>query len=230
MKRLIVALDIPDKKKVYELIEKTKEFIDFYKVGYITYTLFGNEIIKKLKKESKKIFLDLKLFDIPNTVKNTVKIISEKEIDMLTVHLMGGEEMIKNAIEEKGKIKIIGVTVLTSFEQKDLRFLGINKKIKNLVNHLVRSAYKWGIDGIVCSGEELKNLRRKYPEPFLFIVPGVRIEEKKDDQKRVITPFKAIRDGADFIVVGRPIYESKKPEEIVKKILLEIENGQKDMD
>ncbi|MFN4226918.1 MAG: orotidine-5'-phosphate decarboxylase [Candidatus Ratteibacteria bacterium] len=236
MGKLIVALDLVDKKRIYELIERLGDNIDFYKVGIIPYLTCGDEIIKKLKKEGKKIFLDFKFFDIPNTVKNASRIIFEKEIDMFTVHLMAGQQMIKSIIEIKKELKsetkIIGVSILTSFTEKDIDFLNMNTKIDKLVEKLVDYGYKWGIDGVVCSGQELEMIRRKYKPPFLIIVPGVRIDEKneKDDQKRIITPEQAIKKGADFIVIGRPVYENPEPEKVVEKILSEIKNGNKNMD
>jgi len=234
MGKLIVALDLNEKEKIYELIEKIGDKVDFYKVGIISYLLFGDELIKYLKKEKKKIFLDLKFFDIPNTVENAVKIIFEKEIDMFTVHLMAGEKVIKSVVEAKKKInsetKIIGVSILTSFKEEDLQIFGINTPVKKLVEKLAEYGYNWGIDGIVCSGEELELLRSRFKSPFLLITPGIRIEEKKDDQKRITTPKEAIKKGADFIVVGRPIYENPQPEKIVEKIIKEIENGKKSMD
>ncbi|MCM8784868.1 MAG: orotidine-5'-phosphate decarboxylase [Candidatus Omnitrophica bacterium] len=234
MGKLIVALDLDDKKRIYELIKRLGNKVDFYKVGIISYFTCGDELIKKLKKEGKKIFLDFKFFDIPNTVKNASKILIEKEVDMFTVHLMSGEQVIKSIVEVKQKLKsetkIIGVTVLTSLVEKEIDFLNI--KIDKLVEKLVNYGYKWGIDGVVCSGQELEMIRTKYKSPFLIIVPGVRIDEKnkKDDQKRITTPEQAIKKGADFIVVGRPIYENKEPEKIVEKILSKIKNGNKNMD
>jgi orotidine-5'-phosphate decarboxylase len=130
----------------------------------------------------------------------------------------------------KSKTKIIGVSVLTSFKEEDLKFLGINMQIKELVEKLTENGYICGIDGVVCSGEELETLRSKFKSPFLLITPGIRIEEKKDDQKRISTPKEAIQKGADFIVVGRPIYESYEPEKIVEKIIKEIGNGNENMD
>lgn len=227
MKKLIVALDLNDKKKIYKLVEKIGEKVDFYKIGIIPYLLFGNEIIKWLKNEKKKIFLDLKFFDITNTVKNAVKIICENEIDMFTVHLMAGENTIKSIFQIKKELKsdtkIIGVTILTSFTKNDLKFLGINMEIKDFVKKLVSYGYKWGVDGIVCSGEEVKCLRRTFKPPFLIVVPGIRMTETKDDQKRIISPREAIKNGADFLVIGRPIYESREPLNVVEKILQEIE-------
>jgi orotidine-5'-phosphate decarboxylase len=234
MGKLIVALDLNDSKKIYNLIEKIGDRVNYYKVGIIPYLLCGDELIKNLKKEKKKIFLDLKFFDIPNTIENAVKIIFEKEIDMFTVHLMAGERVIKKIVETKkdlkSKTKIIGVSVLTSFKEEDLKFLGINMQIKELVEKLTENGYICGIDGVVCSGEELETLRSKFKSPFLLITPGIRIEEKKDDQKRISTPKEAIQKGADFIVVGRPIYESHEPEKIVEKIIKEIGNGNENMD
>ncbi|MCM8771914.1 MAG: orotidine-5'-phosphate decarboxylase [Candidatus Omnitrophica bacterium] len=234
MEKLIVSLDLTEKKKVYELVEKLGGLVNFYKVGIIPYLLFGNEILRYLKKQNKRIFLDLKFFDIPNTVEKAVKIIFDNEIDMFTVHLMAGEKVIKNITEIKDNVKkdtkIIGVTVLTSFGEEELKFLGIKMKILDLTEKLVEYGYKWGIDGVVCSGEELKTLRPKFKPPFLFVVPGIRVEKSKDDQKRITTPNEAIKNGADFIVVGRPIYESENPVKIVKKILRLIKNEGKNMD
>lgn len=234
MGKLIVSLDLNDKNKIYKLIERIGDKVDFYKVGIIPYFVCGDELIKKLKNEKKKIFLDLKFFDIPNTVENIAKIIFEKEIDMFTIHLMAGEKVIKRVAEIKrnlrSKTKIIGVSILTSFKEEDIQFLNINTKINKLVEKLVEYGYNWGIDGVVCSGEELEYIRDKFRPPFLLITPGIRMGEKKDDQKRITTPKEAIKKGADFIVVGRPIYENPKPEKIVEKILKEIEYGRKGMD
>ncbi len=228
MKKLIVALDLVDKKRIYQLVEEIGEKVDFYKVGIIPYLLFGNEIIKYLKRKKKKVFLDLKFFDIPNTVKNATRIICENEIDMFTVHLISGEKIVKSAVEIKrdlkSETKVIGVTVLTSLLENDIKLLGINVKIENLVEKLAKNGYNWGIDGIVCSGLEIKDLRKKFNPPFLLIVPGVRMGEKKDDQKRTVTVKEAIKNGADFIVIGRPIYESKNPVRVVEKILKDIED------
>ncbi|MGC8976816.1 MAG: orotidine-5'-phosphate decarboxylase [Candidatus Ratteibacteria bacterium] len=229
MGKLIVALDLDEKRKIYDLIEKLGNKIDFFKVGWVAYLTCGDEIIKRLKKEKKKIFIDFKFFDIPNTTKNATKIICENEIDMFTFHLMAGKEVMKNIVEIKKKMKsntkAIGVSVLTSFTQDDIEFLGIKLSIAQLVEKLVKKGYEIGIDGVVCSGEELENLRKKFSSPFLLITPGIRISEKKDDQKRIITPKQAIKKGADYIVIGRPIYESSKPVEVVERILKEIENG-----
>ncbi|MCM8767952.1 MAG: orotidine-5'-phosphate decarboxylase [Candidatus Omnitrophica bacterium] len=236
MGKLIVALDLNNKNKIYNLIERLGNRVDYYKVGIIPYFVCGEEIIKKLKKQGKKIFLDFKFFDIPNTVRKISEIIFEEEIDMFTVHLIAGEQVIKSIVETKQKLKtktkIIGVTILTSFTEKDISFLNINTKIDKLVEKLVDYGYNWGIDGVVCSGEEIEMIRTKYNPPFLIIVPGVRIDEKnkKDDQKRIITPKEAIKKGADFVVVGRPIYENLEPEKVVEKILKEIEDGTKNLD
>lgn len=227
MGKLIVALDLDEKRKIFDLIENLGDRVDFYKIGWICYLVCGEEIIKKLKRNNKKIFIDFKFFDIPNTTKNAVKIICENGIDMFTFHLMAGKEVMENIVEIKNQLgsrtKAIGVSVLTSFTEKDIEFLGINMSIKELVEKLVNSGYKTGIDGVVCSGEEIENLRKKFPPPFLLIAPGIRISEERNDQKRVITPKDAIMKGADYIVVGRPIYNSSRPDIVVEEILKDIE-------
>lgn len=230
MSKLIVSLDLESKEEIDRIVE-TLDFIEYFKVGAIPYLIYGNELIEKLKKKKKKVFLDLKFFDIPNTVKKGVKSACLKGIDMLTIHIMGGEEMVKSAVEGRNetgrKTKILGITILTSIKEKNMVF---PSSIKDMVLNLAEKGYKWGVDGIVCSGEELPYLRKILPEEFIMVVPGIRIEKMEDDQKRVITPEMAAKNGADFIVVGRPIYESENPVEAAKKIIREVEIGKKSLD
>jgi len=225
LKKLIIALDLNDKNKTYELIDEIGDRVDIYKVGWIPYLVCGKEIIKKLKDENKKVFIDFKFFDIPNTVKNAIKILCDYGIDMFTFHLLSGEKVCKSIIELKRELKsefkAIGVSILTSFTEEDIKNFGLNIEIKKLVENLAKIGYRYGIDGIVCSGEELPFLREKFPSNFLIIVPGIRVE-KVDDQKRIISVKEAIKKGADFIVVGRPVYESKEPVKVVDEILKEI--------
>jgi orotidine-5'-phosphate decarboxylase len=227
LKKLIIAIDLNDKNKIYELIDKIGDRVDIYKVGWIPYLVCGKEIIKKLKYANKKVFIDFKFFDIPNTVKNAIKILCDYGIDMFTFHLLSGEKVCKSIIELKkelkSEVKAIGVSILTSFTDEDIKKFGINIEIKKLVENLAKIGYECGIDGLVCSGEELKFLREKFPPPFLIIVPGIRVE-KVDDQKRIMSAKEAIKKGADFIVVGRPIYESSEPIKVVDEILKEIED------
>ncbi|MCD6407814.1 orotidine-5'-phosphate decarboxylase [bacterium] len=230
MSKVIVSLDLESKEKIDRIVEML-DFIEYFKVGPIPYLVYGNELIEKLKKRGKKIFLDLKFFDIPNTVKKSVKCACLKGVDMLTLHIMGGEEMVKSAIEGKNEVgaetKILGITVLTSLKEKDIDFA--TSSIREMVFKLAERGYNWGIDGIVCSGEELPFLRKKFPSPFLMVVPGIRMEERKDDQKRVITPSMAVKKGADFIVVGRPVYESENPVKSVERIIKEVKIGEESM-
>ncbi|MCS7181328.1 MAG: orotidine-5'-phosphate decarboxylase [bacterium] len=234
IEKIILSLDLNEKKKIYKLIDETEELIEFYKVGIIPYLLDGKEIIKVLKNKNKKVFLDLKFFDIPNTVKNAAKIVYENRIDMFSVHLMAGKEVIERIVEVKKEVKsetkVIGISILTSYKEEDLKFLSINMCIKDIVEKLAEYGYNWGIDGIVCSGEEIEFLRKKYPPHFLIIVPGIRMKTEKDDQKRVVTAKEALKKGADFIVIGRPIYENPNPKNIILKLKEEIENVKKDVD
>ncbi len=227
MKKLILSIDLIEEKKIYDLVDKIGDRVDIYKVGWIPYLVCGKEIIKKLKDKNKKVFIDFKFFDIPNTVKNTIKILCDYGIDMFTFHLLSGEKVCKSIIELKKElkndVKAIGVSILTSFSEEDIKKFGLNIEIKKLVLNLAKIGYECGIDGLVCSGEELPFLREKFPSPFLIIVPGIRIE-RIDDQRRIISAKEAIKNGADFIVVGRPIYDSPEPVKVVDEILKEIED------
>ncbi|HOV21297.1 MAG TPA: orotidine-5'-phosphate decarboxylase [bacterium] len=222
MANLIISLDITEEEKMDFIIEKTENYVGWYKIGPVAFLKFGFCLIDKLKKKNKKIFFDFKFFDIPNTVKNAVRNCCDIGIDMISLHILGGQEMIKEAIEEREKTnkitKLIGITVLTSLTENDFGFSNIKKK----VSILGENAFNWGLDGVVVGGEEISVLR-KYP--YLLVVPGVRLKKENDDQQRIITPKQAVKEGADFIVVGRPVYDSKEPEDCVKKILQEIKNG-----
>lgn len=225
MAELIISLDITEEEKMDEVIEKTEKYVNWYKVGPVPFLKFGFNLIERLKKLNKKIFFDFKFFDIPNTVKGSVENCCKLGIDMLSIHILGGERMVKESIEIRNKAnkntKIVGITVLTSFSGEEFGF----SDVKKMVSVLAESGFKWGLDGVVCSGQELSFLR-KYP--FYLIVAGIRIEKVKDDQKRVITPSDAVKMGADFLVVGRPVYESKNPENAVKKLTKEMRNGKMD--
>ncbi len=226
---LIVALDVPTIEEAVKLVEETEEYADIYKVGPILFIKYGPSIVQEIIKRKKDVFLDLKLHDIPNTVKEAVRQASEMGVYMLTLHTLGGTEMLKAAAGAKrGKLPILlGVTVLTSMREKDLRELGISATCREQVKRLVQLGKEAGIDGFVCSVEEVEEVRRIAPS-CVAVVPGIRPESfHKQDQKRTATPSEAIKMGADFIVVGRPIYTSPSPKETAKAIINEIENAGK---
>ena len=216
--KLIVALDVNSFGKAKKLIDKLSPYINVFKVGSELFVSSGQKIIKYLRKKRKKVFLDLKFYDIPNTVEKAVLAASKKGIFMLTVHASGGFEMLKKATSlnksNKKRPLLISVTVLTSKNVK-------NTKTKVL--KLAKLAKKAGLDGIVSSPRETKSVKKALGRKFLVINPGVRPSwAKKDDQKRITTPKEAVANGADFIVVGRPITKAKNPIIAIKKILMEI--------
>jgi len=230
MSELIVSLDISEWKQLNDIVEKLGENVNYYKIGAIPFTAFGIDVVRMLQQRGKKIFLDLKFFDIPNTVGKAVEIACDMGISLLTVHISGGKRMLGSAVNARNKkgceTKIIGVTVLTSFSQDDLAETGINEDINSQITRLADIGYQSGIDGIVCSVPDLKFLRNKFPEKFLMICPGIRPFDTKDDQKRVATVSLAVKSGADFIVVGRPIIESKNPVAVVEQIRREMKENE----
>lgn len=217
--KLIVALDVEDEIKALDIVEELKDKVDFYKIGLELYLSEGNKIIKIFEAFEKKVFLDLKLFDIPNTVyKATLKALKLK-IDMFTIHALGGQEMLQAAVDAKrdmrSKTKILGVTLLTSMEGKDI---GIDDSTKFVVE-MAKKCLTAGLDGIICSPADVKTLRSKLGKDFIIVCPGIRLETSKDDQKRTGTPKETLEAGADFLVVGRPILEADNKLETVDKIL-----------
>ena len=234
--RLIVALDAPTLEVAEQWLFELKGIIHYYKVGLELFTAHGWKAVNLVKNHGGRVFLDLKLHDIPNTVSRTLAAVCEHEVDMVNVHALGGFEMMRMAREavekySSGRVKkpqLIAVTVLTSHDQKSLsRELRVRGSIKHEVLHLAGLAKKAGLDGIVCSPEETAWVRRKFKEDFLIVTPGIRPEgADKGDQKRIYTPEKAMKAGSDQIVVGRPITQAANPKEAALEILAAIKTYQ----
>ena len=222
---LIIALDTQTDLDAIKLVEQTGDHVDIYKIGPGLFYKYGRGITDKIRKLGKKVFLDLKLHDIPNTVELAVNLLEDLNIYSLTIHLSGGEDMLKRALSAKSRPKIWGVSVLTSFDDSQLKTLGINGGVKNQVKRLVEIGLKNNIDGIVLSPLELEDaaeLRSKYRADTKFITPGIRLEDsdiKSEDQKRTSTPKKARERGADFLVIGRPVIKSEDPKKTVEQII-----------
>jgi len=221
MPQLAIALDFTEiedaEKFLYDLEDKNL----IIKVGYSLFVKYGNAITDFIKNRGFKLFLDLKLHDIPNTVYNGVKGAVYLGADYLTIHTSGGKQMLEKAVEAKGdsNLKLLGVTVLTSLDEEYLRFIGINNNIQDLVLKLANLAVETGIDGIVCSPKEVKYLKENIKKEFLAVTPGIRpFADSNDDQKRVMDVETAINEGSDILVIGRPIIKAQNPNEIIKKI------------
>ncbi len=222
--KIIVALDVATKEKALDLVEELRDQISFFKIGLQLYTAEGPEIVRAVRATGANVFLDLKLHDIPNTVARAVESAAQLQIQMLTIHLSGGEAMIQAAVSAKSRdLLLLGVTVLTSADEQTLRQIGIPDKIENHVLRLAKLGVKNGIDGIVASPHEITTLRRECGDTIKIVVPGIRPSGSESaDQKRVMTPREAIHAGADYLIIGRPIIAQASPREAVSKILQEL--------
>jgi orotidine-5'-phosphate decarboxylase len=222
--KIIVALDVPTKEKALAIVEQLRDEISFFKIGLQLYTAGGPAIVRAVLATGAKVFLDLKLHDIPNTVEKAVESAGRLRVQMLTIHLSGGEEMIRAAIAgRKHNMSILGVTVLTSASEQTLRETGVSDKIENHVLRLAKLGVEKGIDGIVASPHEITMLRREFGGKIKIVVPGIRPSGSESaDQKRVMTPGEAIQAGADYLVIGRPIIAHPAPREAVTRILEEV--------
>ncbi len=212
--KLIIALDVPDISAAKKLVEAIGDEAIFYKVG-LELMMGGDyfELIKWLKNRGKKIFADLKLYDISETVGRAVKNLAQYEIDLLTIHT-ASRSIMAQAAENKGKMQVIGVTVLTNLDEKDLNEMGFDPSIslENLVLKKTELALNSGLDGIVASALEATNLRQKFGQDFLIVSPGIRLEAiANDDQKRVADVKTALKNGSSHLVVGRPITRDANP-------------------
>ena len=221
--KIIVALDVPTKKAALDLVAELGKQISFFKIGLQLFTAAGPDIVRKVLATGAKVFLDLKLYDIPNTVAHAVESAAKLGVHMLTIHLSGGEAMVKAAIAARsGQLSILGVTVLTSFDETAIRALGIASTIEEQVSRLAKMGVAAGVDGLVVSPVDIEVLRPQFSE-IQLVVPGIRPAwSETGDQKRIMTPREALEAGANYLVIGRPIIGHKNPRGAVKKILEEI--------
>jgi len=223
MNPLIVALDFESAAKARELVSRLGDHISFYKVGLELYAAAGMEFVRELIGQGKDVFLDLKLYDIGETVKRAVAQVAASGVRFTTVH--GSKVIMRAAVEGRGSapLKLLGVTVLTSFDQDDLADLGYPCTVADLVALRVRKAREAGIDGIVCSPLEAAAVRTIAGPEAILVTPGVRSAGAgKGDQKRVATPAEALRNGADYLVIGRQVTRAEDPSAEALRILEEI--------
>lgn len=226
--KLIVALDFSNQDEALQLVKTLDNSVDFYKVGMQLFYHAGIEIISRLADQQKKIFLDLKLHDIPNTVAGAIESLSSLGVDMLTVHALGGFQMMTAATEARekysaGKMKIVAVTVLTSIDEDQASALGWQVPISEYVSTLAGLAKESGLDGIVASPQEVMLIKEKYGKEFQIVTPGIRpAGSEVGDQSRIATPSVALLSGSDFLVVGRPISKAIDPRKAAEQILEEM--------
>ncbi len=227
--RLIFACDYSDMPEAMLALHGLRGHINMVKIGMQMFTEFGPQIIKAVKAQGFRVWLDLKYLDIPNTVKGAVESAQTMNVDMITIHLLGGTEMIKAAVavtEQTTMPIVLGVSILTSIDETQLMTLGFRYDMEHQVRNLVHLGEHAGVHGIVCSPRETTSLRKLHPN-LIIINPGIRPSSyaQVDDQKRVATPYSAIKDGADFIVVGRAIKNTTNKEEICDEIVGEIKQA-----
>ena len=234
-KRLILALDVSEQEEAIELVRKLKDQVAYFKVGLQLFTAAGPTIIKKILQEGAEVFLDLKFHDIPNTVTQAAVEAGRLGVRMMTLHSLGGEVMMRQTRETLQEYsrqegwpcpKLLAVTILTSIDPKALLSLGIGQALDQEVLQLAKSAQAAGMDGIVSSPRELRLLRQAGLEGLLFVTPGIRSAEAgTDDQLRTMTASEALEEGADYLVVGRPITQSPDPVKAAQTLLREIHIG-----
>jgi orotidine-5'-phosphate decarboxylase len=222
--KIIVALDVATKERALKLVDQLRGEISFFKIGLQLYTAEGPDIVRAVLSTGAKVWLDLKLYDIPNTVARAVESASTLGVQMLTIHLSGGSEMIRAATAKRANnMLLLGVTVLTSATEQTLREIGITDKVEDQVLRLATMGVKSGIDGVVASPHEIKRLRREFGDRIKIAVQGIRPNwAEPGDQKRFMTPREAIEAGADYIGIGRPITGDARPRETVARILQEL--------
>jgi orotidine-5'-phosphate decarboxylase len=232
--RIIIALDVQTKDEAIALVSRLKDARTF-KVGLELFTAEGPALFKKLKALRKDVFLDLKLHDIPNTVAGAVRSAFRHGVQMMTIHTSGGREMMAKASEtarqvsaELGRPKpvLLGVTVLTSLKGPDLEEVGLGPNVTDQVLRLAGLAKAAGMDGVVCSPQEIEVLRKEYGRDLVIVTPGIRpLWAAAQDQKRIMTPAEAVAKGADHLVIGRPITGAPSPGQAFLKIVAELDQG-----
>jgi orotidine-5'-phosphate decarboxylase len=225
MTTLISALDVPEMETALTMVDKFGEEVQWYKVGKQIFTKFGPEIVRSLKSRGKKVFLDLKFHDIPNTVAQAIRSAASIGADIVNVHASGGPAMLTSAAQaarETG-VTVIAVTVLTSLDENELRAIGLQATPAEQVVRLAKLTKDCGLAGVVCSPKEITLVREACGRDFLTVVPGIRpAGAAAGDQKRIMTPAEAAKAGADYIVVGRPILQADDPQGAARAVNAEL--------
>jgi orotidine-5'-phosphate decarboxylase len=223
--RIILALDVENPDLAKELVKKTESRLCFYKIGLQLFMASWFTMVDWLVDRGHKVMLDLKFFDIPETVKLAVAQIRDRGVSLATVH--GNDGILEAAVQEKGDLALLAVTVLTSFGEKDLRAMGMTQSIEDLVYFRAKRALELGCDGVVSSGLEAERLRASLGDRLLLVTPGIRPGSNRptDDQQRVMTARRAVAAGADHLVIGRPISQSPDPIAVISALQQEITEG-----
>ena len=226
---IIVALDLPTAEAALDLARQLAPFVGAFKVGSELFTSAGPELVRRIRATGGSVFLDLKFHDIPNTVAKAVAAATRLDVQMMTIHAGGGLEMMRAAEDSARQTAlqsgrdvplVLGVTVLTSMDGHTLSEIGCGTDVGKQAERLANLAVKAGLRGLVCSPLEIAALRQILPEKIQLITPGIRtVAEKADDQKRTLTPKQALDAGADWLVIGRPIYAAENPRAAAEKIL-----------
>ena len=221
--RIIVALDVDQREKAQAVVKACESHIGFFKVGLQLFMADYFNTVDWILDRGHKVMLDLKFFDIPETVKLAVEQVNNRGVSLATIH--GNDPIIQAAVEARGDLKLLAVTVLTSFGEEDMRAMGMTGTIADLVKFRARRALELGCDGVVASGLEAQELRAELGPKLLIVTPGIRPGanvDTDDDQVRVVTAGKAVRGGADHVVVGRPITRAEDPIEVIEAMQAEI--------
>lgn len=226
---IICALDFADPKKAKSLVEELGDLVNIYKVGMLLQFTGGADMINWLLKNNKKVFLDMKYYDIPETVASVVEQVSKIGVHFLTIH--GNSKIIEQAVKARGNsgLKLLAITVLTSMDADDLNELGMSCPVDEMVSYRVQKAVDFGCDGIITSGREAGLIKKKFGNSILTITPGIRPGGTVlHEHKRAVTPGEAIKSGADYLVIGRPIYDAEEPRNVTLTIINEINNALKE--
>jgi len=224
--RIIFALDLPNPELALAMVDRLGGEIRFFKVGLELFLAGCWQVVDRIVDAGYQVMLDLKFYDIPATVSRAVAQLNNRGISLTTVH--GNDPIIRGAVESRGPgLNILAVTVLTSFDPSGVEQMGFSGSVEDLVLARARRAVELGCDGVVASAQEARRLRKELGDGFLMVTPGIRLADstRHDDQRRVATPFQAIRDGSDYLVIGRPIRDAKAPERVIQEIKEQIQQG-----
>lgn len=225
--RIIVALDVDSPEEAKALVTKCESHIAFYKVGLQLFMGSWFDTVDWIIDRGHKVMLDLKFFDIPETVKRAVEQVNDRGVTFATIH--GNDPIIRAAVSARGDLQLLAVTVLTSFGEEDMRAMGMTGSVADLVYFRAKRALELGCDGVVSSGLEADRLRRELGEKLLIVTPGIRpganIADSGDDQQRIVTAGMALKNGANHVVVGRPITRAADPIAVIEEMQREIVNS-----